>query len=370
MRSIIGQSADLISTSLKQLVPKHGEISFMNWVSPNNSRTRVGRAGNTLISEDASDTEIKEAINVLSNWRAAHAYPMHALLVLLRRKARIISKKSIVAQRLKRTPSIINKLRRFPAMRLNRMQDIAGCRAVVTRSKQVRKLAKALSASRTRHTLHKVDDYISYPKTSGYRGVHLVFKYNASKVEFKGQFVELQLRSRIQHAWATAVEIVDAFTEQALKTTGGEPDWIDFFRFASAEFAKQESEPVAEDVEGVDTRSKLANLEKKLSAIDQLKAFAVTANLIQKKMPGRRTDYYLLFRDDQARTVNVQRFSSKEFDRATNKYLLRERQISEGRKGDVVLVSAESVQSLQVAYPNYFADSAMFVDLLRGVLHA
>jgi hypothetical protein len=45
---------------------------------------------------------------------------------------------------------------------------------------------------------------------------------------------EIQLRSRLQHAWATTVETVDTFTRQAIKTGGGKAEWRRFF-FADTE---------------------------------------------------------------------------------------------------------------------------------------
>ena len=172
----------------------------MRWVEPLNSKKKVKRAGEKLIGASVTFEQKMHAMDVLSNWRAAHAYPMHAILIVLRRKATEIDKSAIVVQRLKRTPSIIGKLKRFDKMKLHRMQDIGGCRAVVKSSKQAERLSKSFIDSKTRHKLHKVDNYISDPKESGYRGIHLVYKYNGRKIKFKDIFVEIQLRSRIQHS--------------------------------------------------------------------------------------------------------------------------------------------------------------------------
>ena len=182
---------------------------------------------------------------------------MHAMLINLRDKSAELDKNSIVVQRLKRSPSIIAKLRRYPNMKLSTMQDIGGCRSVVATAKRVERLTDSLTTSRTSHILQKVNDYVACPKESGYRGVHLVYRYNASKTDYRGHLVELQLRSRVQHAWATAVEIVDNFTDQALKASIGDEDWLQFFKMAGAELAKLEKRPIGEYVDGVDTRAEL-----------------------------------------------------------------------------------------------------------------
>ncbi len=66
-------------------------------------------------------------------------------------------------------------------MKLHRMQDIAGCRSVVKTAKQAENLSDSIRTSRTRHILHKVNNYIAEPKSSGYRGIHLIYKYNGEK---------------------------------------------------------------------------------------------------------------------------------------------------------------------------------------------
>jgi ppGpp synthetase/RelA/SpoT-type nucleotidyltranferase len=76
-----------------------------------------------------------------------------------------------------------------------------------------------------------VDDYILSPKNSGYRSVHLLYKYNSDKKApsiYNGLFIEVKIRSRLQHAWATAVETVVTFLQQALKSSQGEEEWLRF----------------------------------------------------------------------------------------------------------------------------------------------
>ena len=145
----------------------------MSWAIAVFSKKAVMRAGETLTDKNATYEEHTHAMDVLSNWRAAHAYPMHSLLMTLRQQSVAIDKNAIVVQRLKRTPSIVEKLSRYPEMKLHRMQDISGCRAIVSTVRDVEHLATSITKSRTRHTLHKIDNYIESPKESGYRGIHL-----------------------------------------------------------------------------------------------------------------------------------------------------------------------------------------------------
>jgi hypothetical protein len=339
----------------------------MVWAKSVYSKKAVMRAGETLIDKSATENSHLLAMDVLSNWRAAHAYPMHSLLMTLRQQSVAVDKGAIVVQRLKRTPSIVEKLSRYPEMKLHRMQDISGCRAIVSTVRDVERLAIKISNSRTRHILHKTDNYIDEPKESGYRGIHFVYKYNGDKTEYQDYFVEIQLRSKIQHAWATALEIVDTFTNQALKSSRGNKDWLNFFIYAAAEFAKLERRPIGAIPEGVDSHSELLRLEKKLNVVARLNAFAVSADHIMQKQDGK-TDYFLLELTEHARKIIVSQYSTSDFERATQHYLEKEKQAKIDSSYDVVLVAASSMHALKSAYPNYFADSKDFLKYIQRVL--
>ena len=89
--------------------------------------------------------------------------------------------------------------------------------------------------------MHASDNYIDNPKESGYRGVHLVYRYYSDKKQdYNSLKIEMQLRSQLQHAWATAVETVSVLTQQALKSNIGTDQWKRFFVLASAAIAIRE----------------------------------------------------------------------------------------------------------------------------------
>ena len=87
-----------------------------------------------------------------------------------------------------------------------------------------------------------IDDYISAPKASGYRGVHLMYRYKSDKKKtiYNDLKIEMQIRSRYQHAWATAVETVGIFVGQALKTSMGDDRWLRFFALMGSAIAIRE----------------------------------------------------------------------------------------------------------------------------------
>ena len=164
----------------------------------------------------------------------------------LRHRARNLDRTALVAQRIKRLPSIIRKLELLDWMTLAQMQDIGGCRAVLRNIAHVKKLMLGYQAGYGVHKLVRCDDYIETPRKSGYRGVHLVYKYQSDGIgaPYNDQQIEMQLRSQMQHIWATAVETVDTFTRQALKSSLGQPDWLRFFALMSSAIAIAERSPL------------------------------------------------------------------------------------------------------------------------------
>ncbi|MEA1894581.1 MAG: RelA/SpoT domain-containing protein [Euryarchaeota archaeon] len=161
-------------------------------------------------------------MEILNNWRSCHRYPINTFQATLHQKVEKIDSKAFVAQRLKRTPAIISKLQRFTKMKFSRMQDIGGLRVVVATLKRVYELEESYKQSRFKHKLVTERDYIQNPKSSGYRSVHMVYKYhNDSAAAYDGLLLELQIRTRLQHAWATAAETMGTFINYALKSSEG-----------------------------------------------------------------------------------------------------------------------------------------------------
>ncbi len=128
-------------------------------------------------------------------------------------------------------------------MVLSQMQDIGGCRAVLGTIEQL----DYVVATYDNRVHHKKYDYIQQPKGDGYRGAHFVCKYKSNLKQnqmWNGLRIEVQLRSRLQHAWATAVETVDTFSRQTLKVGGGQKDWKRFFALMSSDIAGRERKPL------------------------------------------------------------------------------------------------------------------------------
>jgi putative GTP pyrophosphokinase len=168
------------------------------------SKSVVNRAGRTLAkqmlaTEDPPSVgpaaELREAIEIVEWWRSEHAKPLSRVAANLRYYVADHGK-PVVAQRLKRVPTIGDKLRRESGMQLARMEDVGGVRAILSDQEASFEVASRL---RKNWTITRFRDYVSEPKPDGYRALHLINRN-------RGRLIEVQLRTPRQDRWANAVE--------------------------------------------------------------------------------------------------------------------------------------------------------------------
>ena len=216
-------------------------IKQPRWKKVEYSRNQIIKAGKT-IKKDCTPEEREFALKVIDNWRASHAFPLQIIYMHLKRMA-LTNQGIVVAQRLKRLDSIVNKLKREPSMSLWNIQDLGGCRFIVNTIEDVYNYYHTYRDSRVRHKFIKEYDYIQSPKTSGYRSLHVVYEYHSdTKQEYnKNMLIEIQFRTHLQHLWATAVETMGIFTNQAIKSGKGSIDVSRFFALTSSLFAIREN---------------------------------------------------------------------------------------------------------------------------------
>lgn len=345
----------------------------MDWAKREFAKKAINRAGQDLIVPNTCPETLESSLEVINNWRAAHHYPLNTFKVRLRRKSHEVDPNSLVAQRIKRLSSIDLKLRRFPTMKLSQMQDIGGCRAIVTNINHVRLLVDKYENSDLKHKLDSMDDYISQPKASGYRGVHLIYKcfYDKPKsAVYNDQYIEMQIRSRQQHAWATAVETVGTFLNQSLKSSQGEKDWLRFFELMGSLMAFWEKSSLVPNTPTTNTEliTEIKKYADDLSVIQTLAMFGHALKIGSKDIEKKKYQYFLLILEPAKKSMNINGFRREALEEATNKYLEVERKIENTPGSQVVLVSADSFNSLKRAFPNYFLDTIYFVTQLKKAL--
>jgi hypothetical protein len=339
------------------------------WAEPQYARSAVRKAGAAFVDPKSSREERELALAVINNWRSSHGFPLNTLQMNLRHKARAQDPEALVAQRIKRLPSIQQKLERFQGMDLSRMQDIGGCRAVVATVDEVFGLDGEYSRSRAKHKLIRRDDYIyAAPKASGYRGLHLVYRYFSDRNDtYNGLRIEIQVRSRLQHAWATAVETVGLFTQQALKSSRGTEDWLRFFALMSSELARREGTAIVPGTpdDQAEAVKELRRLCTSLDVVNRLRLFGATLNFAEDQSVAKNAKFFLLELNVPSGSLRLRSYNNALL--AADAYNAIERASAEDPTTDVVLVSVDSISQLRRAYPNYFLDTTVFVDAVQEV---
>lgn len=289
----------------------------------------MNKAGSKFIDKNATDAEREHALTVINNWRVSHNFPLNTFQVRLRYIARRINSESLIAQRIKRLPSIRLKLEIQSNMKLSQMQDIGGCRAIMRNISELDCLARIYKHESTglKHTLYDEDDYIAKPRESGYRGLHLIYKYGSDKSKvYENMRIEIQMRTLMQHSWATAVETVGMFIKMPLKSSMGDNGWLRFFALMGSAMAITEDKPIvpgtSEDIG--ELRKEITYLAKKLEVQKHLKTFRES---IQVMISKRKINayYYLLELDPEMGRVIIKEYTQNQLKTASADYMKLEK---------------------------------------------
>lgn len=330
----------------------------MGWPAPADSRSAVRKAGERI----RKGTESLNDYAILNRWRAAHGYIINTFQATLRTRTRNMP--IPVAQRLKRGLTIVDKLRQGRALDLSSMQDIAGVRLVFPDIETLAEFRAKSHQSRARHELVNdlpKYDYIASPKSSGYRGIHDIYRYRAGTAlgaQWDGLLIEIQYRTLVQHAWATAVELSDVLTSNRTKFGQGAPDNERFFHICSELLARKYEASVSclPDMSHTDLVDEWRSIESRFHFFQQLKSVG------QKGSAGNLSGFIILVVQPDGDLV-VER--QRSYRSAIERLLDLEEQHPEW---DMVLVSGAGDESLRSAFRNYFRNATEFVGLMEGAL--
>ncbi|MDP3073955.1 MAG: RelA/SpoT domain-containing protein [Opitutaceae bacterium] len=363
----------------------------MSYPYPIYSRNRVDKAGDVLVNNKEWNQyllwdDLDEAIGIINNWRAAHAYPLNALTTRLKATAYEVSPQALIAQRLKRIEAIKFKMERSResgrVFGLSTMQDIGGCRAVFPTVKHVEALrdfyCSAGERNRNRGSeLTKMFDYIKEPKPDGYRGVHFVFRYRGQtrsslrgkgstawdRSKFDGLKIEIQIRSILQHQWASAVETAGRYTRQNIKGSAGEAKWSRFFSLTGSAIAMLEDRPTIAKTPTTQA-GLIGEIQKHGEQLELLRSYT-SPNIIFPK-GGKEGDVFVLVVDPERGQVEARPFQRRRLVAAQEAYFSTERTIRSQVGVEAVLVGVNSEEQLKIAYPSYYLDARDFVKTIMG----
>lgn len=245
---------------------------------PGGSRSRVNRAGQNVRDGVASLDDLA----VIDEWRAAHRAVLNTFQAILRTRTREAD--VVVAQRHKRRSTIFDKLLRLPRMELGRMDDVAGCRLIFESVNELEAFRTTFHGARFNHSRKNHEDkynYIKSPKATGYRGIHDVYSYDVKSTagkRYKGLLVEVQYRTRIQHAWATAVEVIGFVTESQPKFQQGDKRYEHAMALAAEILARkfEDKKGPFPDLTNRDLVEQFVAADKELGLLRMLKGLNAT----------------------------------------------------------------------------------------------
>ena len=306
-----------------------------------------------------SGTPTVDDLVVIDTWREAHRPVLNTFQAILRIRARGTG--IVVAQRHKRKRTIFDKLRRLSRMELARMDDIAGCRLIFATVHDLRTFRTKFHAARFKHKRRNdVDkyDYMKCPKNTGYRGVHDVYEYDVNSVhgkDYKGLFVELQYRTFVQHAWATAVEVIGFITESQPKFQEGDDRYEKIMALASEILARafEDATSCLPEVADDDLVQQFLVLDGEIGLLKLLRGL----NAADAEVSAKR-NVILMFTENDKLEIRPYRDATDAL-----KALFELEKENPGR--DMVLVRAGTTDEVRIAFRNYFSDAREFIRMVE-----
>lgn len=332
------------------------------------SRNKINIAGKALLAGPMTGFAYTDASIVVEDWRKQHMRPLEELVSEI---TQLLSKAGVAAafssHRLKRMTSIIAKLTHNPGMGLGGLQDIGGARFVFEDINSLLKAQEVIFKAKFNSFIADREpyDYVSKPKESGYRSIHFVYKYSSKDSDFDGLRVELQLRTRLQHDWAMAVETAELISKSPLKAGIGDEYWLSFFKLSSAVFAQRENMPVPVSFADYSEQmfcKQYADLENSYKFLDQLQALVSAVQITEQH--ELEAGYAVIFIQFSEKRVQLRHFPTASLEEATAYYSEVEKFIDDA-KSAVVLVSVSDMKELQEAYPSYFLNAKEFINALE-----
>jgi len=246
-------------------------------------------------------------------------------------------------------------------MELSRMDDIAGCRLIFESLDDLYSFRRNFHKARFKHKRrNEADkyDYIKNPKSTGYRGIHDIYVYDVNPITgkmYKGLFVEIQYRTAVQHAWATAVEVIGFITESQPKFQQGDKRYEEAMVLASEILARafENSMGPLPEVDSADVVAQFLHLDEELGLMKLLRGL----NAADSAVSANR-NVILVFSEKNGLEIKTYRDATEAL-----RALFDLEQQNTGN--DLVLVRADSSDDVRIAFKNYFSDARDFIRLIE-----
>ena len=288
----------------------------------------------------------------LHNFRMSYRDSLRQVYSLINDIAQSIDSRSITTFRIKRIESILSKMKRQPKMDPKRMNDIAGCRCILTKVKSIYDVIQKVNIVITStpkykgFSVHdKIWDYIQEKREDGYRSVHIVIKTPEKRS------IEVQLRTFEQHNWATLVETTDLIYETKLKEFHEPHDLYTFHQLLS--------------IENPTTKQKrqIVDIDRRRCYVAKLLDVYVRNNQnlyvnFDWKTIGNG-DYYLLSADSSGEPT-IRRYLT--FEDAETAYFKEFIDYHQSKNIVLAFIGDAKFERVMVAYNNYFLNNNQLLE--------
>lgn len=314
------------------------------------SNTRINKIGENIAARGGEITP--EELELLQMFRTSFSKPLVDVFNVMREIADNVHESSIIAFRLKRIDTIINKLSREDGMDLSRMGDIGGIRCIFYNEAEVYKAKELIE--KTFELGGRTRDYINDIKRDiGYKSVHVYVKDPISQKR-----IEIQLRTIDHHNWATLVEITDLLFNLRLKELGFKSN-ENFGKFhalmsSDKELTKEEADLIYDVLEEHNFISVLSD------------TFRKNNTEVKKRWSSedKKNSFFLI----EASKTEIPTLKSFEtFEEAENVYFER---YKENPSAELVLTSIKkpNFRQISVAYANYILSYHTFMTDIRPII--
>ena len=295
---------------------------------------------------------------IFDNFRQAHLQPLTSTTIALQNWFRADNASYIIVQRLKRKPQILKKLRRLN-VRLTQLQDIGGLRIIVDQNSDVDKLIDYITDKLKQQTSIVVKRVVDYREKgrddSGYRAAHIV-------MERDGVFLELQIRSRIQHYWAELIERTSVIYGYVIKELEGDGRVIKYFKDLSNLFYLIETGQKPDSSQKIYIERSRIEAETVINESDTKNILSgyvnegIVKTLVDKEKrigDSSFNNWVFIFNWNQGIFVDWTNVSLNP-DEAIKSYVDYENKYPADKGYEVVLVGTSSVANVRETHSHYF----------------
>ncbi len=292
-----------------------------------------------------------EDLDLLQAHRLSFTEPLFKIFKELTQYKSSVQRSAIIAFRLKRITTIIDKVIRKPDMQLNRMWDVAGIRIIFGDEASASKMVEVILENY--EVRGKIRDYFEDPKKIGYQAYHIYITEPIS-----GKVVEVQIRTKDTHNWATLVEITDVLYNTRLKEEGYDNN-VTLGRFHQLVSSKKELEP--------DEANFLYKTLDKYDFITKLaETFRKNSSVVKKQWQevGSRDKFFLI----ELSSDSVPKLTGyKDYEKAEVDYFNTYKR-DEGALIVLTSIHKPSFEQISIAYANYILSYHTFIKDVQEIL--